>query len=91
VYPNLIRLVEERLQQEHGLVNQVEEERKGKERQKIKEKANAQGRAVSTLLLNACQATQRSVKFIRWLRGGLRKSVTAAAALPRLVALYAEI
>ena len=88
---NLIRLVEERLQPEHGLVNQVEEERKGKERQKIKEKANAQGRAVSTLLLNACQATQRSVKFIRWLRGGLRKSVTAAAALPRLVALYAEI
>ena len=66
-------------------------ERKGKERQKLKEKANAEGRAVSILLLNARQATQRSVKFIRWLRGGLRNGVTAATALPVLTCLYAEI
>ena len=59
--------------------------------QPSRRRTKGQGRAVSTLLLNARQATQRSVEFIRWLRGGLRKSVTTATALPRLAALYAEI
>ena len=88
---NLIRLVEARLQQDHGVSPGAEEERKGNEREKAKEKAEAEGRAYSSLLLDARQATQRSVKFIRWLRGCLRMRVTAAAALPQLTRLYATI
>ncbi|MDB4798864.1 transposase, partial [Verrucomicrobia bacterium] len=88
---NLIRLLEDFLQEEHGIRNEAEEERKIQQRQNLATKVRESGRQISSLLENACKATQRSVKYIRWLRGYLRDRVAASVALPFLRSLYAEI
>ena len=46
---------------------------------------------VSSLLVQARRATQRSVKFIRWLRHAIRDRLAEALAVPRLKALYAVL
>jgi len=46
------------------------------------------GTPVSTVVLQARRATQRSVKFVRWLRQSLRDHAAEAAAVLRLKALY---
>ena len=40
---------------------------------------------------SASPATQRSVKFIRWLRQALRENLAEANALPRLTQIYASL
>ena len=45
----------------------------------------------STLRTGLRRATQRSVKFVRWLRQALRENLTEAAAVPRLTQLYASL
>ncbi len=44
-----------------------------------------------SLVVAARRATQRSVKFIRWLRQSLRDQLTEAAAVLRLKLLYAKL
>jgi hypothetical protein len=44
---------------------------------------------LSTLVLQARRATQRSVKFIRWLRQSLRDHAAESTAILRLKAFYA--
>jgi len=88
---NLVRLLEDLLQEEHGIRNEAEEERKIRQRQKLAIKVRESGRQISSLLENACKATQRSVKYIRWLRGCLRDRVAASVALPFLRSLYEEL
>ena len=49
------------------------------------------GRPASMLLLIARGATQRSVKFVRWLRHAIREDIAEAVAAPRLAVLYATL
>jgi hypothetical protein len=49
------------------------------------------GKPISTLILQARRATQRSIKFIRWIRQSIRDQVAEATAVPRLKLLYANL
>ena len=86
---NLLLLYEHRLEREHGVGNVAEDRRRGKRTEALKRVARQAGREVSSLLLCARRATQRSVKFIRWLRHALKEKLTEACAVLRLAQLYA--
>ena len=86
---NLLLLYENRLEKDHGVTNEAEDRRRERRMSWAERAARMAGRAISRVLLRAREATQRSVKFIRWLRGALRDRDTEAAAVPRLKELYA--
>jgi len=86
---NLLLLYENRLEREHGVGNVAEDRRREKRTAALQEGARQAGREVSSLLLCARRATQRSVKFIRWLRHALKEKLTEALAVLRLAQLYA--
>ena len=86
---NLLLLYERRLERDHGVTNEAEDRRREQRMGWAERAARMAGRAISRVLLRAREATQRSVKFIRWLRGALRDRLTEAAALPHLKQLYA--
>ena len=82
-------LYEQSLETRHGITNEAEDERRSK-RMAAAEKLCAQaGQPLSRLVIGAQRATQRSVKFIRWLRQSIRDNVAEAAAMLRLKQLYA--
>lgn len=88
---NLLLIYEERLEREHGVANHAENQRREERQRELREYLEATGRAVSSLVICARRATQRSVKFIRWLRHAIHERLAEAAALPRLKALYASM
>jgi hypothetical protein len=88
---NLMLFYEDRLENDHGVTNQAEDDRREKRAAKMAKVAAAAGRPVSALLLIARRATQRSVKFVRWLRHAIREDLAEAVAAPRLAALYATL
>jgi len=88
---NLMLFYEDRLENDHGVTNQAEDDRREKRAVKMAKVAAAAGRPVSALLLIARRATQRSVKFVRWLRHAIREDLAEAVAAPRLAALYATL
>ena len=88
---NLMLLYEDRLEKDHGVTNTAEDQRREKRAGQMARAAAASGRPVSTLLLIARRATQRSVKFVRWLRHAIRDDLAEALAAPRLAALYATL
>jgi len=88
---NLLLLYERSLEQRHGLTNDGEDRRRDKRLAAMQTQARSFGRVLPTLLANACNASQRSVKFIRWLRHALREKLTEEAATPRLRQLYATL
>ena len=88
---NLMLFYEDRLEKDHGVTNQAEDERREKRAAQMAQVAAAAGRPVSTLLLIARRATQRSVKFVRWLRHAIREDLAEAVAAPRLATLYATL
>lgn len=88
---NLLVLYERRLERDHGVQNRAEDERRQKRLGSLSEMSKAAGRAMSTLLETGRQATQRSVKFVRWLRHALRDRLAEQAAVGRLVQLYAAL
>lgn len=88
---NLLHLYERRLERDHGIQN-VAEDRRREERQGLAAAmARAAGRVVSLVLLRARKATQRSVKFIRWLQGELLGRLAEVVAVTRLRQLYATL
>jgi hypothetical protein len=88
---NLLLLYEQRLQQEHGVTNTAEDQRRARRQAGLAENAGRLGRAIPTMLLTARTATQRSVKFVRWLRHAIRERLAEEVALPRLRQLYAHL
>lgn len=86
---NLMMIYEVRLEKEHGVSNQAEDERRLERLRELKKVARVAGREISSLLLSARRATQRSVKFVRWLRHALRENLAEAHAVTRLATLYA--
>ena len=88
---NLLLLYERRLEREHGIQNVAEDRRREQRQGWAAAMARAAGRTVSLLLLRARKATQRSVKFIRWLQGELLVNLAEALAVARLRQLYATL
>ncbi len=88
---NLLLLYEDRLEREHGVTNVAEDQRRAKRQTDLQKKAQSASREIPSLLLSPRLATQRSVKFIRWLRQAIREKLAEAAAVPRLAILYATL
>jgi hypothetical protein len=88
---NLMVIYEHRLEKDHGVSNTAEDERREKRTTQMKTIATQAGRPISSLLLSARRATQRSVKFVRWLRHALHENLAEAVAAPRLNSLYATL
>jgi hypothetical protein len=88
---NLLLIYEQRIEERHGVINEAEDGRRSRRVETLVEEARRHSREVSSLLLGVRRATQRSVKFIRWLRQALRESLAEAAAVPRLSLLYASL
>ena len=88
---NLMLLYEDRLENDHGVTNTAEDERREKRVAEMAKVAAAAARPAASLLLIARRATQRSVKFVRWLRHAIREDLAEAVAAPRLAALYATL
>ena len=77
--------------QVEGIKNQAEIERKAQELVKAVATATEAGRKIPSPVLALQRLTQRSVKFLRWLRSSLLDRLTWVAATPRLRRLYAEL
>lgn len=88
---NLVALYERRIEEEHDIRNRPEDQRRAKRLSTLKEISAAAGRAMSSLLQTGRDATQRSVKFIRWLRSSLRDRLAEDAAVIYLRRLYASL
>jgi hypothetical protein len=88
---NLLLIYESRLEKEHGVANAAEDQRRDARQQELREYLEATGRGISSLVICARRATQRSVKLLRWLRHALHQRLTEEAAVPRLKLLYASL
>ena len=88
---NLLLLYEQKLENEHGITNQAEDQRRAKRIRAVARACRKSGQALSSLVLRARRATQRSVKFIRWVRQSIRDHAAEATAVLRLKAVYAAL
>jgi hypothetical protein len=88
---NLLLLYEQTLETEHGVTNQAEDQRRTQRTEAAAQKCAAAGQLLSALVLQARRTTQRSVKFVRWIRQSIRDQAAEAAAVLRLKALYATL
>jgi hypothetical protein len=88
---NLMLMYEQRIEEEHGVSNSSEDERRGQRVRELRRVSRRTGRAASSLILGARRATQRSVKFVRWLRHALREKLAESVAVTRLAQLYASM
>jgi len=88
---NLMLAYEVRLEDEHGVSNDAEDKRRLDRMRELKKTARIAGRETSVLLLTIRRTTQRSVKFVRWLRHALRENLAESLAIQRLALLYANL
>lgn len=88
---NLLVLYEQTLTTEHGVTNVAEDERRAQRTATLARQCKAAGQPLSKLVSQARGATQRSVKFVRWVRQSIRDRAAEALAVPRLRALYATL
>ena len=86
---NLLLLYEQRLENEHGVTNHAEDQRRAKRIQAVLRECEKIGQPLSSLVQQARRATQRSVKFVRWVRQSIRDHAAEAAAALRLQVRYA--
>ena len=86
---NLLLIYEARLERDHGVSNAAEDQRRQERCREAKQAARQTGSPLTTLRHELRRATQRSVKFLRWLRQALRENLAEEAAVPRLAQLYA--
>jgi hypothetical protein len=88
---NLLLGYEQHLEQRHDVNNTAEDQRRSQRINSVQQACAGRGPSLSSLVLLARRATQRSVKFIRWLRQALRDRLAEALAVARLKALYAAL
>lgn len=88
---NLLLGYEQRLERHHRVTNTAEDKRRGRRSQRAEQACAQMGMPLSALVLGARRATQRSVKFIRWLRQAMRQRLAEALAVARLRELYATL
>ena len=78
-----------KLEKQPGVTNPAEDHRRAKRAAAAAKACEESGQPLSALVLPARRATQRSVKFVRWVPQSIRDRVAAAAAVLRLKALDA--
>jgi Transposase DDE domain len=88
---NLLLLYEQRLENQHGVTNQAEDQRRAQRIKAAVAQCEKAGQSLSTLVTCARRATQRSVKFVRWIRQAIRDQAAEAVAVLRLMDLYATL
>ena len=88
---NLLLLYEQKLETEHGVTNQAEDARRAKRIKVAVAECKKAGQSLSSLVARARRATQRSVKFVRWVRQAIRDQAAEAVAVLRLRNLYAAL
>lgn len=88
---NLLLIYEQKLESEHGVVNVAEDQRRAQRVKAALKACQAAGNPIATLVVQARRATQRSLKFVRWLRQSLRDQTAEAVAVLRLRVLYATL
>ena len=88
---NLLLIYEQTLEVDHGVTNQAEDQRRAKRTKVAAQKCAATGQPLSALVVRARRTTQRSVKFVRWVRQSIRDQAAEAVAVLRLKALYATL
>jgi ribosomal protein L34 len=86
---NLLEIDHARLAREHRVAPAAEDRRRAQRAEQLETAAQEAGRPLSPLLTAARQATQHSVKFVRWLMTSLAQNLAETLAVPRLQALYA--
>lgn len=88
---NLMTLLEEQILRETGIRNEAEIKRKTKTLAKRDEQSKSIGGGGLTVLQQCIQRlTQRTVKFIRWLKNHLDSTRSWTQALARLAKIYAR-
>lgn len=88
---NLLLRYEQDLEDRREVRNTAEDERRSQRAGSAEQACAQAGWPLSSLVLAARRATQRSVKFIRWLRHAIRERLAEAAAVARLQELYAVL
>ena len=89
---NLLQLFNTQLENEHGLTNQAEKERRSKRLGQMKDQAEARGTHLPMLVeKGASRLTQISLKLLRWLRAHWFSPLPLTALTPRLALLYASL
>lgn len=88
---NLLLCYERDLEQRHQVKNTAEDQRRAGRSDAAGQASVKIGWPVSSLVLQARRATQRTVKFIRWLRHALRDRLAETMAVDRLKQLYAVL
>lgn len=88
---NLLIGYERKLETEHAVTNQAEDRRRAQRTQAAQQKCAQIGQPLSELVIRAQRATQRSVKFVRWVRQSIRDRLAETVAVLRLKALYATL
>jgi hypothetical protein len=88
---NLLLAYERDLEARHDADNTAEDQRRSERIEWLRAAGAGRGLPIASLLLELRRASQRSVKFIRWLRQALRDRLTEAVAVARLKALYATL
>ena len=88
---NLMVLYERELRQEHGITNEAEDRRRAKRLKEEKEAVKKAGRILTPLREALQRCTQRTVKFIRWLRSYLFRDVPYTSILNALRKEYRNL
>lgn len=88
---NLLLCYEQELEKQHNVQNIAENDRRSQRIEGAARTCAETGQLISPLVLAARRATQRTVKFIRWLRHAIRERLAEAAAVARLRDLYAVL
>lgn len=88
---NLLLGYEDDLEQRHEVTNTAEDQRRTQRMDAAEQACAKVGWPISSLVLQARRATQRSVKFIRWLRHAIRDRLAESVAVARLCELYAVL
>ena len=87
---NLCTLLERKLQAEEDIVDQKSRQKRQKLRNKEKAQAKENGNPFNAMVGACNRITQRSLQFIRWLRGSLRIKTPWTAAIEVLRPLMLE-
>jgi hypothetical protein len=88
---NLLLRYEQVLEERHGVTNQAEDSRRVERAAQADRECARRGWPLPSLVTLPRKATQRSVKFVRWIRQALRDQLAEAAAVARLQQLYARL
>lgn len=88
---NLLMLCEHQVEQEHGIINEAEQTRRAKRLEEVKSSLQNRGLKLPALQQSIQRFTQRSVKFIRWMRCYLFSTSCYQQALSHLRNLYATL